>query len=580
MGAFYIVRRDERPKETPTVDCLRASFAAQGFGDPVVHTEGTWEIGAYRRLEIADENWWQAPDGGFIACAGALFYRGSFGREALPNLLADLRDGAVARESLWGSFAVVATIDGRVTAFTDCTGTLHLYALRNDAAWSTSFLALAEAAPRLSIDGMGVYDYVFNGAPHGGRTVFDEIRLHDSTRIVDLDRPGEAEPWTPESPTPPERRDFETVADWLTTLVSDRFKDIVEAFGDRIDTALSGGYDSRLVLGLLRRLGAQPRIHVYGRSSDPDVAVAHRIAEGERFALDHTDKSTFPLAEADAYPRIVAQNFRVFDGWQSDGLFDNGADLATRRKRSEGGALMLNGGGGEIFRNFFYLADRPFAARDLVRAFYCAFDPAVCTDRFDARAYVDAFASHILRTLGVNAARLARNDVERAYPFFRCRFWMGRNNSVNNRLGYAITPFADWRIASAATTLPLRYKNAGRLEGRMIALVDPRLAAYPSVYGHAFDCTPSWRHRFSEWSVRIRPPALRALSYRLKRRQAATRPRQLTKPYLARVIDVELPFMRRFFRVDAIKDIDQLNRICSLEYLFERTNPDDPGSTS
>ena len=47
---------------------------------------------------------------------------------------------------------------------------------------------------------------------------------------------------------------------------------------------------------------------------------------------------------------------------------------------------------------------------------------------------------------------------------------------MNNRLGFAWTPFLDPVLIADALDVPLAYKNMGQLEGRMIAMLAPRLA--------------------------------------------------------------------------------------------------------
>jgi hypothetical protein len=186
------------------------------------------------------------------------------------------------------------------------------------------------------------------------------------------------------------------------------FDSIVRCFGDRIDTALSGGYDSRLTLALLLERGISPSIHVYGRPGDADVMVAKHVAANEGFALSHVDKSTFAAVEPDAFPDVVERNFQAFHGHPSDGVFENGSDLTTRTELCRGGRLMLNGGGGEVFRNFFYLPDRSFSVRQILWAFYSRFDPATCTRLFEPERYYRALEHKVRKTLGVGGKRLSR----------------------------------------------------------------------------------------------------------------------------------------------------------------------------
>jgi asparagine synthase (glutamine-hydrolysing) len=233
---------------------------------------------------------------------------------------------------------------------------------------------------------------------------------------------------------------------------------------------------------------------------------------------------------------------------------------------------MLNGGGGEVFRNFFYLPDRAYAARELIWTFYSQFDPRVGGERFDEEAYLSGLETKLRRVLGVETGPLDRMAVECAYPAFRCRFWMGKNNSVNNRLGFALTPFIDANIVPDALAAPLSYKDHGRLEAGMIKAINPKLAAYVSAYGHGLDGEPPLSRKLKDRSTYLRPPWVRRYTFRLKNRQPQARPYWLQPDYLGRVVDLDFPYARRLFDIERVFDNGQFNRMATLEFLFQRIN--------
>jgi len=451
-------------------------------------------------------------------------------------------------------------------------GTLHLYADSAQNIVCTSFLALAEALARRTINDDAVYDYVFNGAPHGGHTVFREIHLCEWRTVLELTEQVRVKPMAlPPSQSRVERT-LDDHANHCLFVLRRRLRAMIAAFGDRIDTALSGGYDSRLLLALLNSEGVSPRLHVYGGGENPDVQIARTIAEVEGLTLERLNKAAVAPVQLDAYPRVVESNMLAFDGYPTDGLFDMGIDLASRRARCVNGELMLNGGGGEIFRNFFHLPDRELSLREFVSSFYCQFDPTVCSARFDERAYARAFEIKLASALGTTASRVPCSRMDALYANFRCRFWMGRNNSVNNRLGFAVTPFIDSVVVDAALAVPLRLRNAGRLEARMITLANSRLASYPSAYGHPFNRRASTRRQLADLATRHRPAFLRRLSYRLKHLRSVVAPLQLSAAYTGQVVGTQFEYMRQFFVLRRVWDIAQYNRICTLEYLFQRLN--------
>jgi asparagine synthase (glutamine-hydrolysing) len=67
--------------------------------------------------------------------------------------------------------------------------------------------------------------------------------------------------------------------------------------------------------------------------------------------------------------------------------------------------------------------------------------------------------------------------------------------------------------------------------------------------------------------------ALRQRSYALRRRLGPVADEHgglLTPEYMGRVVDLDFPVMRRFFRTEQIGDSGMMRRIANLEYLANR----------
>ncbi|KAI1692900.1 hypothetical protein DdX_20971 [Ditylenchus destructor] len=117
-------------------------------------------------------------------------------------------------------------------------------------------------------------------------------------------------------------------------------------------------------------------------------------------------------------------------------------------------------------------------------------------------------------------------------------------------------PFLDHQVVAQAMTIPLGLKTCRPVRGR-VAQRDRSTARGPA-------------HRFGEWSTRVRPVWVRQHSYALRRRLGPMGDEHgglLSPDYMHRVIDLEFPAMRRFFRMDAITDSGLWRRIANLEYL-------------
>jgi asparagine synthase (glutamine-hydrolysing) len=567
LGAFAIIRRDKRRRREAVVDKLRASFAAQGFAEPKVFETEFALILLYPKLVTGQLNAAADTTGDFAFYTGTLVRDGTTGDSALNHLLSHPPERYTG---LAGAYALVVNNGRGLRLMLDPLGAYKVYTDAEKIVWSSSFLAVLSTIEGPQIDPQGVYEYVFNGATFGKSTVVRQISmiepgLHKIGRVATFQ--ANALPEISKPMSEPRK----VLIDKNLKLLRERFGSVARAFGTNIDMALTGGYDSRLMLALIREAGITPRLHVYGAPGDPDVEIAQLIAAGEGLPLIHTNKEQArDMASPDELAQIVKDQFLAFDGCPPDGIFGNGTDLATRRARCETGRLALNGGCGEIYRNFFYLPDRGFTTRELLWSFWSQFDPATCTSGFREGDYLAALEKKMLAVLETSSRQLTRPQVEYLYPAFRGRFWTSLNTCVNLRFGDAATPFLDEGLARAAAQVPVKFKNYGQFEAALITAIDPKLAAYPSAYGHSFAAPPSRAHRLSEWSSIMRPPLLRRLTFRLRNMTSkAPLPWYLTENSTKDLLPGGLHYMPGLFKPGRIHDSGQMNRLLTLEYLFQ-----------
>ena len=572
MGALFLVRTNDPGFAGSATAEARPQLALHGFRNLREIALPGWSLIHAPHIIGGPESLYEQGDD-LVAVAGTLTFDGLMGRPALEALLgaASLPEPDWSR--LGGQFAAIVRKSGRTFLLTDYFAAFQLFHDAEMRLFSTSFLAAARAQPRLSFDPQGLYEFAFNVFPIGNDTVFAELKSLGPDTIVEIGPDG-AVPHSVSKPLP-ERAGDEPIGERLERH-RERLAEIVGAHvrhhGDRIFCPLSGGMDSRLVLAALRAQGCRPGIFVYGGPGDADVEIARAIGKAEGFEVAALDKEAHRVTP-DQFPEIVERNFHEYDALPNYGeLFENGMNAAARDARHEGGALSASGGCGEIYRNFFFLPDRPVSAATVARSFFARFAPGDTTGRFDSGAFLRAIEDKILFALGRPGERgkLPRGLIEQAYPRVRCRSAFGREISLESRFGPYLMPFLDHRVVAEAMTLPIRLKNAGRFEAMLIEAIDPVLARYPSAYGHDFATPPGVKHRFAEWSTRIRPAWVRRHSYALRRRLRPVADEHgglLSQDYLSRVVDTDYPAMRRFFNVERINDSGLMRRIACLEYL-------------
>lgn len=533
----------------------------------------TWRVDLFASQSEDGVQFHQDPSGDFIAALGSLMYDGQASPACLPDLLRDFHPDRFGWQGLLGMHVVLICRQGVLHVFADGLGACSLYADAGGTVVSSSFLAMLELCEPGQFDPQACFEYVCNGAVFGSRTLADGVRRLASNELLVVDgsirhrqlpSPIRQRSWDPRLP-------LEEIADAHVTRLDAVFEPLARHYGDRLRVSFSGGFDSRLMLAMLRRHGAKPTLFVYGSPDDEDVRIARLISQAEGLALRQVDKSLAQQRDPEALAEALPYDLFAFDGWKVESdLFDSGVDRQDRLQRHQDGHVPVNGSLGEIYRNFFYMPDGRSSTGAVISTFYSTFDPRMFTGAFDERAYRMALAAAMREALGTDEDSLERWQVEELYPKFRGRFWTGRDAQLNQRFGTMYFPYLEHAAICDTARVPMRHKDLGRLQGRMIARVDERLARYPSDYGFALDGARPLAYRAKTWVSTQRPPALRRLSFRLKHRQAQPRPRALSDEVLGRVIDLEFPIMRSLFRIDRVYSAQQYGLIATIEYLAQR----------
>ncbi|WP_299616425.1 hypothetical protein [Pelagibius sp.] len=530
-----------------------------------------WRSGS----EAPDDAFWQTAEDNWILRSGLFSHRGRAGADGLRSFLAAFDPADPDLTETRGQFTLLIRKAARLYLLGDPLGTNKIYHDGDQRVFSNLFVGVAEGLETPHLDAQGCYEYVWNGVPSGERSFFQELSSLPAGRMAVIPAEGtpsqvflppldldETEAVPGESMAVAARRQ----CDRLTALTEETGR----AFGERVNLLFSGGYDSRLLLALLLAAGIRPRLTVYGPEGDRDREIAALVAGGEGLDFNPVDKSQVATPPPEAFGDVVLADYAAFDGWRVTGLFDSGADRLDREAQAAGGWAKMNGSLGEIHRNFFYLPDRPFTARQVVQAFYARYDPRVTTARFDAVAYEEGVAEALMAALGAAGPRLTRRQVELAYPLYRGRYWSAREVPLNQGFGLYLTPFMEPAVIKGTPDWKIAWKSHGLIEAEMIRQLSPRLAAYPSVYGRPFDQPPGWLERLRALASYRRPIWLRRRSYRLQQGTPGPKPAYLSPAHLAAVMEPGFPNMRALFAVDRVADEEVFNRIATLEFLAQR----------
>lgn len=469
---------------------------------------------------------WIDDGDGFACCVGTFFYQRLTGDAALRAIWRDFDGSNSARPpDALGNYLIAVGKQGRIWVFGDRLGLIRLYQAPGLGLLSTSWLACLDAMSAPVLDPFGTREYIFEGANHGDRSPVAGIGIADPDVVTEvttgtIQTRARLADWL----TAPAQASAADAVDDLANKLTENAEIMANAFRGRVRCALSGGFDSRLLVATLLKVGAKPDLYVYGSHADADVRIAQRCADAVGLPLRWVDKQQMDedQADSDQPPAKLATldesrlhaNIDFFDGLPIDGILDTGSDRQTRLMQSADGYLALNGGGGEILRNFYYLRGQRYTARQIEQTFYRGYPSKAFLRKSDLAHYRERMTASIERIVGADL--LDRRRVDLIYPLFRNRYWAGRNNSMAVRTGHFLTPLLEMDLVRAAIATPVSWRDFGRLESKLIAKLEPRLGGVPLSYGFRPDRGPDWRYRGKMYLQQLRPPWLRGQSANIR----------------------------------------------------------------
>jgi asparagine synthase (glutamine-hydrolysing) len=480
---------------------------------------------------------WGEQNGDFCVYTGTLIYHGKIGKPACELLYHEfIRNEMIPPEDIYGNYCVFICHRENLYLFTDYAGLYHVYCTADSNVITNSFLSAATALDKIEINEQELYEYILHAAVFGNKTYLKDVVLYDpgsmlqiySGRISIIRRP---DLWAQSAETF-SRLSVEEHLDYAIQMGIRYYQQVADLFGDQVTGALSGGHDSRLMLAFLWKVGVSPRLYVYGSDTSVDVIVSKMICERFHLSLDHVDRASTPPLSVEDYWQGRNTIFHQMDGLSPYGFVCDPTEIELRCKRLSGGILAINGGSGEIWRNFWELPDRRYTALDIVTSYYDRIPENVPTTKFQRKNHYHTLAEKLAVTINTSDTIMGRAYVEAAYPKFRVRYWQGKNNSTNNLLGKALTPFAETCFTIPSMWIPVRYKDGGWFERQMIIRMNSELAMCPSAYGYTLYDGPQLLRRAK--SLLVRNVSVRARSYLLKIIQGrGSMPYYLNKEYIS-----------------------------------------------
>ena len=313
MGGFFlhIDRLNEGIESKNFIRANRLSetiFRKRGLelGKTIVRDGFTLQL--FKKVYAAQVHLMEFENNDFICYTGTLIYNRKTGNEALGEFYSDFISGTDYDQKLTGEYCMIIFTNNKLYLIKEYLDCYPAYTESKRRYYSSSFLNVFYQLENFSISRNELYEFVLLGLNFSSQTFIKEI--------VDLENGVEHELLSGKF----RKRNFGTGVDLRNytrkeslEIVSNQLKELAgiykNLYGNSITTALSGGYDSRLIVAMLRSVGITPEIYVYGSNDHMDVKIAKEIAIGEHFDLDHRVKASNTEIPDESYYQHLETHF-------------------------------------------------------------------------------------------------------------------------------------------------------------------------------------------------------------------------------------------------------------------------------
>ena len=203
------------------------------------------------------------PNGDFILNTGTFIYKKQTGSAALKQLYEDFDSANFDFKELQGPFCIFLYKNNELYTWNDFFGVYHVYINQERNVISSSFLSAVRLLKTKQIDMQAMHEFVCDGASYNNDTYIKGIKLLNAFNIHKVS-PDYKEIRKVNSVSLIKTNDFNERVELTVEKMLDYFSGLKKCFGEKACSALSGGYDSRLILAILSKINMDPYLYVYG----------------------------------------------------------------------------------------------------------------------------------------------------------------------------------------------------------------------------------------------------------------------------------------------------------------------------
>ena len=496
MGALFLYNKEQANINITSVLKL---FEEMGFSKPHRIETDQWNIYAYSKMVGVYNNCVEFQGVKMISIGTPLYKRLNY-KDGLQELIRDYVFNRLNLSELKGHFNLLFIKNNRIIILSDLLRSKHLFVDKTMSIISSHMLAVCEGIiDNLSVNKNAVYEKLLTGIIMPPNTIFSNVHQINLDTEKKIERANIGVSFLNYQKNERYvRSQYSSKQQCLNKqyeALSVFFSGLKPQSESGIDTGLSGGYDSRLVLACMKRF-INDNIHLHTHSTEnvhqKDLNVALKMAEYVNVPC-HIEK-TNKLEHSENIDAVLRKSILYFDGRSSYSIGGCGEVYTAyyRKKSTENIPMTLTGIGGELYRNVFGITNKKFKFCSFMeeKVFSHSFKKAVSPIIYE---YISKDVHYrAAKRLGIDSGKACTREIAHRYY---CEVLMpdGQGTALDayNQVSCCVAPFMEPDIIyKGYNTIPF-HGSSGDFEGDLIAEIDEGLASIESSYGYPLNKRPA-----------------------------------------------------------------------------------------
>lgn len=573
MGAFFLHKKNATFPE----DSVKNVFKEKGFSNSFYLDSYEWRLIYYSKQLSStpqiycDESYW-------LVICGTLIYRSENSTNCGKKLLDDLINESLDKNELLGSFAFLYfSPQNGLEVFGDAANIQNIYFDSEKSFWSSSFLAVQTALKKVSINKMAALENIVTGNVIGPDTLINEInRLEpfNSHREKNL----RIQVIAQKKFNGYFRGSFNEAVKYQLEVLEEYFTQAsLFANEQGIDSGLTSGFDSRLLLALVDKYWDNYQIHGhYRKLKDHELKISEQVAKTIGLTLNQVPvKHPLDMNSTELQSQMRKAYFFCDGLIRMHGYWTEEYNTGEHRKRVLGNKrLGISGIGGEQYRNMENLLLIPHSWRNFIKYHTALFLSGSCfkTKKVE-NDFIDYISTKAAKKIFLtNRDRVTTLEIKRYWNEVFIPARLGGRNNAENQVSHFLSPFSEHKVSIAAYEIIPYLGISNRFQMKMIDYLNPILAAAPSDYGYKFNSKIPLNYQIKSLVKSILPDfiKLKKIDYFTHNSQvsewhAFSSQHNILKKYLTLVEDLELPIHldKIILRPDLMPLVIQLGYTCN-----------------